>query len=254
VLGAYVETVEGNAAQGAAHVFEPGLNPTVTASFSPGSVLTHQPSTLSLTVTNPNTTGFIWNLTIGTPPLPGNLFIAGTPNASTTCGGFFEFGSTAGDDQLLLEGGGVPFPAGETCTVSADVSSAIPGSYTTAALPVFCDQGCDGIGSDPTTLLVRLRATQTRFLVQGPIRVAPGVPVEFPFEVRAERGEIAGLTGEVVVSDGEGHACRASVGADGRGSCSITFGTAGRFSLRASYLGNLSDAASTSPPANVFVR
>jgi hypothetical protein len=253
VLGAFQETVGANPEQGAAHVFEPGLNPTVTAAFSPGSVLTYQPSTLSLTVTNPNTTGFIWNLTIGTPIFPPNLFIAGTPNASTTCGGFFDFGSTAGDDQLLLEGGGVPFPAGGTCTISADVSSAIPGSYTTAALPVLCDQGCDGVGSAPATLLVRLRQTQTRFLVQGPIRVAPGVPVEFSFRVDALQESPIAPTGEVVVSDGIGHACRSDVSASGEGSCSLTFGAPGNYHVRAEYLGNLSFGSSTSPTETVHV-
>jgi hypothetical protein len=254
LLGAPFESVNGDASRGAAHVFEPGLNPTVTAAFSPGSVLTYQPSTLSLTVTNPNTTGFIWNLTIGTPLFPGNLFIAGTPNASTTCGGFFDFGSTAGDDQLLLEGGGVPFPAGGTCTVSADVSSAIPGSYTTAALPVFCDQGCDGAGSAPATLLVRLRQTQTRILVQGPIRVAPGVPVELHFQVVSVPEASIAPTGEVVLSDGAGHACRSDLTAGGEGSCALTFGSPGMFQVRATYRGDLSFGGSTSPPAKVFVR
>jgi hypothetical protein len=253
LLGAPLESVNGNASQGAAHVFEPGLNPTVTASFSPGSVLTYQPSTLSLTVTNPNTTGFVWNLTIGTPLFPGNLFIAGTPNASTTCGGLFDFGSTAGDDQLLLEGGGVPFPAGGTCTVSANVSSAIPGSYTTAALPVSCDQGCDGIGSSPVTLLVRLRQTQTRVLVQGPIRVAPGVPIEFTFQVDPLRESPTAPTGEVVVSDGAGHACRSEITASGEGSCTLTFGAPGNYRARAEYLGNLSFGGSTSPVIPVLV-
>jgi hypothetical protein len=248
LLGAPFEPVNGNASQGAAHVFEPGLNPTVTATFSPGSVLTYQPSTISVTVTNPNATGFIWNLTIGTPAFPANLFVAGTPNASTTCGGFFDFGGTTGDDRLLLEGGGVPFPAGATCMVSADVSSGTPGSYTTAALPVGCDQGCDGVGSDPTTLLVRLRLTQIRFLVEGPVRVAPGVPVEFRYTVDALPHPALVPAGEVVVSDGAGHSCRGDVSpSSGEGSCSLVFGSPGTFRVRAQYLGNLSFASSTSP-------
>ncbi|HET9794501.1 MAG TPA: Ig-like domain repeat protein [Thermoanaerobaculia bacterium] len=253
LLGAPFENVDGNALEGAAHVFEPGLNPTVTASFSPGGVLTYQPSTLSLTVTNPNTTGFIWNLTIGTPTFPANLFIAETPDASTTCGGFFDFGSTAGDDQLLLEGGGVPFPAGGTCTVSASVSSGTSGSYTTAALPVSCDQGCDGVGSGPATLLVRLRLTQIRFLVEGPVRVAPGVPVEFTFQVDPLRESPVAPTGEVVVSDSAGHSCRSDVSVSGEGSCTLTFGAPGNYRVRAEYLGNLSFGSSTSPPKVVQV-
>jgi len=253
VAGAKYETVGVDAAQGAVHVFEPGLDPTVTVAFSPGSVLTNQPSTLTLTISNPNATGFLWRLATRTPAFPSGLAIDSVPNAATTCGGNVFPGMIPGDTSLGLEFGD-PLFAGGSCIVSANVSSLLPGTFTTAASPVSCDQDCDGIGSAPATLLVRLRFTQTRILVQGPIRVAPGVPVEFPFEVSAERGEIAGPTGEVVVSDGEGHACRASAGADGRGSCAITFGAAGRFQVRAQYLGNLSFGGSTSPPASVFVR
>ncbi|MGH9441680.1 MAG: Ig-like domain repeat protein [Thermoanaerobaculia bacterium] len=252
ILGAPTEFVDGNSLQGAAHVFEPGLNPTVTAAFSPGSVLTFQPSTLSLTVTNPNTTGFIWNLGIGTPLFPSNLFIAGTPASSTSCGGFFVSGSTTGDQQLFLDGGD-PMFGGGSCTVSANVSSLIPGPYTTSALPVTCDQGCDGVGSGPAKLLVRLRLTQIRFLVEGPVRVAPGVPVEFRFKLSAERTSLV-PTGEVVVSDGAGHSCRSDVSSAGQGSCSLTFGSPGTFVVRAQYLGNLSFRGSTSPAEPVRVR
>ena len=252
VLGAYQETVGANPEQGAAHVFEPGLNPTVTASFSPGSVLTHQPSMLALTVFNPNVTGFIWNLTIGTPSFPANLFVDGSPNAATTCDGSFLLGTTPGDGQLLLEFSDPVF-AGGSCTVSANVSSLIPGSYTTSALPVFCDQGCDGVGSAPATLIVRLRNTQTRFLVQGPIRVAPGVPVEIRFQVEARPETSLPISGEVVVSDGAGHACRSDVNVAGEGSCTLTFGAPGNYRVQAEYLGNLSFGSSTSPVAPVLV-
>jgi hypothetical protein len=89
--------------------------------------------------------------------------------------------------------------------------------------------------------------------VQGPIRVAPGVPVEFPFEVSVTRSEI-GPTGEVVVSDGAGHSCRSDLSASGEGSCSLTFGSPGTYRVRAQYLGNLSFQGSTSPAEPVLVR
>ena len=250
VLGAPQETVGANPDQGAAHVFEPGLNPTVTASFSPGSVLTFQPSKLTLTVTNPNTSGFIWNVSAAASiSVPAGLFPAAVPNLSNTCGGLWVLGGVV----LLGFGNGDPMPAGGTCTISADFSSGTPNTYTTAAFPVSCDQGCDGVGSAPATLLVRLRATQIRVLVQGPVRVAPGVPVEFPFEVTALRESPFGPTGEVVVSDGAGHACRTEVPASGRGACSLTFGGPGTFHVRAQYLGGLSFGASISPPVSVRV-
>jgi hypothetical protein len=248
LVGAPAES-NGYAAFGASHVFEPGLNPTITAAFSPGSVLTFQPATLQFLVFNPNASGFLSDVSFA-DSLPSGLFVDATPNVATSCNAFMF----APPGSSLILSTGAAMMAGWACGSDVNVSSGIPGTHTTATYPVQCDQGCDGAGSNVASLLVRLRATQTRIFVQGPIRVAPGVPVEFPFEVSAERGEIAGLTGEVVVSDGEGHACRASAGADGRGSCAITFGAAGRFQMRAQYLGNLSFSGSTSPPANIFVR
>ncbi|HET7451386.1 MAG TPA: hypothetical protein VFL12_01475, partial [Thermoanaerobaculia bacterium] len=251
VLGAPRESVGVNAEQGAAHVFEPGLNPLVTASFSPGSVLTYQPSTLTLTITNPNTSGFIWNVSAAAKlSVPAGLFPAAVPNLSNACGGLWTLGGVV----LLGFGNGDPLLAGGTCTISADFSSGTPNLYTTFAFPVSCDQGCDGVGSAPATLLVRLRNTQTRFLVEGPIRVAPGVPVELRFQVESRPETALPISGEVVVSDGAGHACRSGVSAGGQGACTLTFDSPGTFQVRASYLGSLSFGGSTSPPANVFVR
>lgn len=250
VLAAGNETVGTQAKQGAAHVFEPGLNPTVTLSFSPGSVQTYEASKLTLTVTNPNGPGFVSNVSAAAKlSVPAGLFPAAVPNLSNTCGGLWILGGVV----LLGFGNGDPLPAGGSCAISADFSSGSPNTYTTAAFPVSCDQGCDGVGSSPATLLVRLRQSQIRFLIQGPIRVAPGVPVEFPFELIERQESPVGPTGEVVVSDGAGHACRSSIDANGRGACAITFGSPGTFHVRARYLGNLSFGASTSPPESVFV-
>jgi hypothetical protein len=144
--------------------------------------------------------------------------------------------------------------AGWSCGSDVNVSSGLPGTYTTSTSPVSCDQGCDGSGSNLASLLVRLRPTQTRFLVQGPIRVAPGVPVEFPFEVSALQRTSIGITGEVLVSDGAGHSCRSDVSASGEGSCSLTFGSTGTYRVHATFLGSLSFGGSRSPALPVFVR
>jgi hypothetical protein len=99
------------------------------------------------------------------------------------------------------------------------------------------------------------RVTRTRFLVQGPIRVAPGVPVEFSFRVEtvAKNPGPGGITGEVLVSDGAGHTCRSDVNVAGEGSCTLTFGNPGTYRVRAEYLGDLSLASSTSPAEPVLV-
>jgi hypothetical protein len=254
LLGAPNETIDVDAQRGAAHVFEVGLNPAITASFSPGNVLTFQPSTLSLVVANPNATGFLSNMALGTnASVPPGLVLDSVPNLATTCGGTIVLNSTA---FILSSFGGDPLPAGASCTLSGDVSTGIPATYTTLPAPVQCDQGCDGGTGTAATLVVRLRATQTRVLVNGPVRVAPGVPVEFTYGVDTvgKNPGPGGITGEVVVSDGAGHACRSDLSGGGVGSCSITFESSGTFQVRASYLGDISFGGSTSPPATVFVR
>ncbi len=96
--------------------------------------------------------------------------------------------------------------------------------------------------------------TLTRVVVRGPIRVAPGVPVEFPFEVRPPNPNTPGLlTGEVIVFDDAGDTCRADVSPTGEGRCSLTFGAAGHYLVRAHYLGNAIFEESTSPPVPVLV-
>jgi CSLREA domain-containing protein len=96
--------------------------------------------------------------------------------------------------------------------------------------------------------------SRIRFLVEGPIRVAPGVPVQFQFKVEPrERGLSGDLSGQVVVSDDQGDVCQADVSPSGEGACPLTFGTPGNYRVRAHYLGNETFEESTSPPVPVLV-
>ena len=220
---------------------------------------TFQPATLSISVTNSNSLGFLSNLEFASAlSTPSGLEIDAVPNISNSCGGI----NILGAPRFLVGMFKGDLPASSTCGLKVNVSSGQPNTYTTGILPsntyipFYCDQGCYGITSNTASLLVRLHPTQIRFLVRGPIRVAPGVPVEFRFEVRATRSEIE-PTGEVVVSDGAGHSCRSEVSTPGTtqgGSCSLTFSAPGTYRVRARYLGNLSFAGSTSPVEPVLVR
>ena len=60
-------------------------------------------------------------------------------------------------------------------------------------------------------------------------------------------------SGEVVVSDGVGQACRAALSSSGEAACTLTFPNAGLYHVRAAYEGNADFAADTSPPLVVFV-
>lgn len=96
--------------------------------------------------------------------------------------------------------------------------------------------------------------TRTRLLIEGPVRVAPGVPVEFAFRVETTPPGMAGdLSGEAIISDDQGDLCRAQVSSRGEGACSLTFAQAGQYLVRAHYLGNSTFDDSTSPPVPVLV-
>jgi CSLREA domain-containing protein len=100
----------------------------------------------------------------------------------------------------------------------------------------------------------RRRLTRTRFLVEGPIRVLPGVPVQFPVRVEAVREAPVAPSGIVLVSAGPGLECRAELSRAGEGSCQLTFPSEAAYRVRAHYEGNDSFAASTSPALQVVVK
>jgi hypothetical protein len=95
--------------------------------------------------------------------------------------------------------------------------------------------------------------TKSRFLIKGPVRVAPGVPVEFPVRVEARAQAPAEPTGDVVIGDAGGHECRAVLNGAGEGSCALTFSGTGTYRVRAHYLGNAQFDDSTSPTLPVLV-
>jgi len=90
--------------------------PTVSKAFSPSTIGKGQTSTLTITLTNPNTTAISGAAFIDT--YPADLLTAATPNAVTSCtsGGV---SSTAGSVSLST----ATIPAGGSCTVSIDVTS-----------------------------------------------------------------------------------------------------------------------------------
>jgi uncharacterized repeat protein (TIGR01451 family) len=93
-------------------------------SFSPGSIPQGGTSTLTFTLTNPNSvalTGAAFS-----DPLPGGLQVASPANAGTTCSGA-SFAPAPGDALLSFSGGTIP--AGGSCTVQVDVTAASPGLY-----------------------------------------------------------------------------------------------------------------------------
>lgn len=93
-------------------------------SFAPASVPPGQPSTLTITLTNPGDTPLTGAAL--TDNLPANLVVALTPNASTTCAGGTV---TAPASATAISLAGATIPANGSCQVQVDTLSNIPGSY-----------------------------------------------------------------------------------------------------------------------------
>jgi FG-GAP repeat protein/Big-like domain-containing protein len=128
---------------------------------------------------------------------------------------------------------------------------AISGTTILGGAPVDTVGGNVSQGAAYVFDLLHPFSTRTRFLVEGPIRVAPGVPVEFPVQVEAGRRAPSQPTGIILIRDGQGQECRAILDATGTGSCALTFSNAGLFRVRAHYLGNSEFDDSTSPTLTV---
>jgi CSLREA domain-containing protein len=95
--------------------------------------------------------------------------------------------------------------------------------------------------------------TITRFLEEGPIRVAPGVPVEFPVGVGARQEAREAVSGSVSIIDPAGNACQANLIRTGVGACALTFPSVGTYSVRAHYAGGAEFLGSDSDPLVVNV-
>ena len=99
------------------------LDPTVTKSFSPNSVVVGTPSTLRVTIANPNTGAPLSNVAF-TDVYPAGVTNPGTATLSSTCGGTV---TTTGGTQLNFSGGTIPVSG--SCDVTVDVTAAVTGSY-----------------------------------------------------------------------------------------------------------------------------
>jgi uncharacterized repeat protein (TIGR01451 family) len=97
---------------------------TLSKAFSPNPIVAPGTSTLTFTITNPNSataTGVAF-----TDALPANLVVAATPGLVNTCGGTVT-GATANSTSLSVTA--VSLAAGATCTISVSVFTAIAGTY-----------------------------------------------------------------------------------------------------------------------------
>jgi len=146
----------------AAHVNAP---PVLGKSFSMPSIVAGGNSTLTITLSNPNSTAASITSAL-TDALPTGTFVSGT--ASTTCGGTVS--ATIGKSTVSLTGGAIP--ANGTCTVTVAVTAPAAGSYINS-LPAGALKTSNGNSVSPAV------ATLTVTPVIGPVLVPPTLGKSF---------------------------------------------------------------------------
>ncbi|MDZ4159500.1 MAG: hypothetical protein U1B80_06900, partial [Anaerolineaceae bacterium] len=103
-------------------------HPTLTKSFSPNPIAVNGVSTLTFTLTNPNSvalTGVKF-----TDALPSGVQVAATPAASTTCGGTPTWAPSAAATSLTFgDPTGASIPANGSCTASVNVTATTAGPH-----------------------------------------------------------------------------------------------------------------------------
>ncbi|MEO8053919.1 MAG: hypothetical protein ABI768_02120 [Acidobacteriota bacterium] len=99
--------------------------PTVTKAFAPVSIAAGATSTLTITLGNSNASPITLSA-LFTDALPGSVFVAAAPNIVKTCTGVVV---AAAGTTFITYANAAPIPAGG-CTISVDVTSATPGTYT----------------------------------------------------------------------------------------------------------------------------
>ncbi len=134
-------------------------SPTIAAAFNPASVGLNGTSTLTFTLTNPNTNVSATGVAFS-DSLPAGLVVASTPAVSNTCGGSVT--TTAGGSTIALNGGTVN--AQGTCRVAVNVTATTSGnkSDTTGAI-TSSNETSSGAPSNTAVLMVK--ATPSLVLV-----------------------------------------------------------------------------------------
>ena len=144
--------------------------PTLSKAFAPAQVDAGVSSTLTITLTNPNNAPIALAGSL-TDSFPQNLFVAPSPNATTTCGGTVT--AAAGDGSVTLDGAGATIPAAGSCTVSVDVDAVFLGAYVNT-IPAGTLQTEAGANAAPASATLTVATAPTLDKVFVPATMAAG--------------------------------------------------------------------------------
>jgi len=123
--------------------------PMILKAFSPSTIPTGNDSTLTLTISNPNSASGLSGVTFS-DILPSGLQVVNSPNVSNTCNGTVT--AAANSATISLSGGIVV--AGGSCAISVDVTSTLPGTYNNTTGAISSNEGGTGTTSNTATVIV----------------------------------------------------------------------------------------------------
>jgi uncharacterized repeat protein (TIGR01451 family) len=123
--------------------------PTILKGFSPTTIPTGNDSTLTLTISNPNSASGLSGVSFS-DVLPSGLQVVSSPNVSNTCNGTVT--AAANSSTISLSGGMVI--AGGSCAISVDVTSTLPGTYNNTTGAISSNEGGTGTTSNTATVIV----------------------------------------------------------------------------------------------------
>jgi mucin-19 len=169
-------------------------SPTILKTFTPSSVLVNGTSTLSLTLSNPNSVALTGVGVSDTFPT-GGMQVAATPALSNACGGSIT-GATAGSTSLSLAGGTIA--ASSNCTITVAVTSTLPGIFSNTTSGVSSVEAATGTAATPAVLTVT--APDLRLVKTHTGNFSVGVPASYTLTVNNTLGT-APTSGVITVVD-----------------------------------------------------
>ena len=138
-------------------------SPTVTKAFSPATINAGATSVMTITLTNPNTLAAITGAAFN-DIYPAGLTNSSNANAVTTCVGT----ATAADNGNSVQLSGATIPANSSCSVTANVTSALGGVYTNSTGTVTTTNANNGTAAS-AALTVTGPPTVTKAYATTPI-------------------------------------------------------------------------------------
>ena len=171
--------------------------PTISKAFNPTSIALNANSTLSFTITNPNTASALSGVGFN-DTLPAGLVVAATPNITGSCGSG-TITATAGSTAISLSGGTLTASpaAGSSCTFSVDVTGTTAGAKNNTSGNVTSTEGGTGGTASASISVV---APPSIAKVFNPATIALNATTSLQFTITNPAANTVALTG-VAFSD-----------------------------------------------------